>query len=349
MEDEYYKSHQKLAFIGVEGQRKLQQAKVLIIGAGGLGCPCLQYLAGCGIDVIGIADFDKVDLSNIHRQFLYHINDIGKTKVSVAVEKLSAYNPHVLFHAYHLFIEESNVLELIKGYDVVVDCTDNFLVRYLINDACVYLDKPLVYGAIHQTEGHVTVFNYRQSATLRCLFPELNTNEVIQSCADIGAYNIVCGMIGLMMANEVIKIILDHPDVLKEKLCYYDALTNSTKQIKFHPSQESRQKSIDRFKDKKEPDVISPEKLQQKIARHENIILIDVRESNEHQEFNIGGENIPLQRFLQSSFAHISPQTEIIVYCQSGDRSHQAVNYLKQQHLLKSASLKGGINLLKSI
>jgi len=204
-----------------------------------------------------------------------------------------------------------------------------------------------VYGAIHQTEGHVTVFNYHGSATLRCLFRE--ANESIQSCADIGAYNMITGIIGIMMANEGVKIILDHEDVLAGKLNQFDALTGTTKQIKYSASNDGRKKSVARFDHTTMPIEISPEALQQKITNKENFLLIDVREKQERDEFNIGGEHIPLDELIKSSLSHISPDTDITVYCQSGERSLQAVRSLLHKGFIRSVSLKGGMKLFKII
>lgn len=245
-EKEYYSSHSKLPFLGKQGQEQLQQSKVLVIGAGGLGCPCLLALAGAGIGVLGMADFDVVSVSNLHRQQLYVLQDEEKKKVAVAGERLSQYNPFIKIQTHDILVYEKTVLPLIENYDVIVDCTDNFLARYLINDACVYLHKPLVYGAIHRSEGHVTVFNYNGSATLRCLFPK-DESDSTQSCADIGAYNIVTGTIGLLMANEVIKIITTHEEVLKNTLLSTDVMTGSTMKLKYSLQADSVAKSKQRF------------------------------------------------------------------------------------------------------
>jgi sulfur-carrier protein adenylyltransferase/sulfurtransferase len=217
-----------------------------VIGAGGLGCPCLLALAGAGIGVLGIADFDAVSVSNLHRQHLYGLQDEGKKKVTVAKERLSRYNPFISIQTHDMLVYEKTVLPLLEGYDVIVDCTDNFLARYLINDACVYLNKPLVYGAIHRAEGQVTVFNYNGSATLRCLFPK-DESDSTQSCADIGAYNIVTGVAGLMMANEVIKIITANEEVLQNTLFTVDAMTGNTMKLKYSLQTGSVIKSKQRF------------------------------------------------------------------------------------------------------
>ncbi|MGG9972601.1 ThiF family adenylyltransferase [Ferruginibacter sp. SUN002] len=339
---QYYQSHQKLSFIGNNGQLQLQESRVLVIGAGGLGCPCLQYLAGSGIGTIGIADYDVVAVSNLHRQVLFSFDDIGKSKALTAKKKLSLYNPGIIIQAHDMIVDETNVLSLMNAYDVVVDCTDNFQVRYLINDACVVLDRPLVYGAIHQTEGHVTVFNYQQSPTLRCLFPN-ETNEGIQSCADIGAYNIVTGIIGTMMANEVVKVILGLPDVLAGKLCQFNAIENTIRQIKYPTLIDSRQKSIERFQQPLQPLEISQAEFSQKVENNLSFYLIDVREPTEHNTFNIGGDLIPLPILLkQTSFPFAQADT-VICYCQIGSRSLQAAQYLQHVGFKNAVSLKGGV------
>ncbi len=245
-EKEYYSSHSKLPFIGKEGQQKLQQSKVLVIGGGGLGCPCLLALAGAGIGTLGIADFDAVSISNLHRQHLFTLQDEGRKKTIVAKERLSQYNPFIVIQTHDVLVYEKTVLELIDGYDVIVDCTDNFIARYLINDACVYLNKPLVYGAIHRSEGHVTTFNYKDSATLRCLFPK-DESDSTQSCADIGAYNIATGIIGLMMANEVVKIVTANAEILSNTLLIIDVLTGRTMRLNYSLQKASIIKSKQRF------------------------------------------------------------------------------------------------------
>ena len=344
--NQYYTSHKKLPFIGEKGQQNLQRAKVLVIGGGGLGCPCLQYLTGAGVGVIGIADYDVVSESNLHRQVLYNFKDIGKNKTTVAVKKLSAKNPFIKIIAHQLLVDENNVLSLLNDYDVIVDCTDNFQVRYLINDACVVLDKPLVYGAIHQTEGHVTVFNYNQSPTLRCLFPE-EDNTAIQSCADIGAYNIITGIIGTMMSNEVVKIIVDHKDILAGKLCQFDSLNASVHQIKYQLSAESRKKSQERFERFSQLIEISPFFLSNKINNKESFYLIDVREPDEHKEFNIGGVLIPLQSLLEKTSFDFSPDETLILYCKMGSRSLRAAKHLIDKGFVKAFSLHGGLDRWK--
>jgi len=227
MNRSYYHSQQALGFIGHTGQDKLNGAKVLVIGAGGLGCPCLNALAASGVGNIGVADGDKISGSNIARQTLFNYADIGKPKTSLAINALKSRNPYLFYHEHGFFVNQENIQSLIEPYDIVVDATDNFYTRYLINDACIVRHKPLVYGAIFQSEGHLTVFNYQDSPSLRSLFRESEEIE-IPSCADTGAYMIATSIIGHMMANEVIKIILGHEDVLNGKLLSFDALSGQT-------------------------------------------------------------------------------------------------------------------------
>jgi adenylyltransferase/sulfurtransferase len=223
-----------------------------------------------------------------------------------------------------------------------VDCTDNFTTRYLINDACVYLNKPLVYGAIHQGEGHVTVFNYNNSPTLRCLFPK-DENESIASCAEIGAYNITTSIIGNMMANEVIKIILDNPDVLAGKFKQLNILDGSAITIGYENTVAGRTKSLERFNKEIISTEISVTAALQKFDQQQAVFLIDVRETEEHKERNIGGSNIPLQTLLETTAFPFSTTDEIIVYCQKGNRSRLAVNYLIKNGFINAKSLQGGI------
>lgn len=338
----YYSSHNKLFFIGKDGQEKLEQSRVLVIGAGGLGCPCLLALAGAGIATVGIADFDSISISNLHRQPLYNFADAGKLKTTVAAVRLQQYNPFINIASHTILIDETNIIELLSSYDVIADCTDNFSTRYLVNDACVYLNKPLVYGAIHQGEGHVTVFNYRNSPTLRCLFPK-DENDGIASCAEIGAYNISTAIIGNMMANEVIKIILQQQDVLAGRLRQLNVLDGSSITVGYTTSAEGRNKGLQRFSGEKVSDEISAIAMAKKIDQQQAFFLLDVREAAEHASTNIGGSNIPLQTLLQTTNFPFSASDEIIVYCQKGNRSRMAVAYLKQKGFFNSVSLQGGI------
>lgn len=344
----FYQSHQQLPFIKAEGQALLQQQKVLVIGAGGLGCPCLVALAGAGIGTLGIADFDKVSISNLHRQYLYSMADAGQLKTTVASNRLQQYNPFIKIQQHQLLVDENNILQLIQDYDIIADCTDNFAARYLINDACVYLNKPLVYGAIHQAEGHVTVFNYHGSATLRCLFPK-DENESIASCAEIGAYNITTSIIGNMMANEVIKIVLNRPEVLAGKLKLLSVLDGSINTVAYKPTAEGRARSIERFTSSKQANTITPATLAEMMHSDKPFTLLDVREPAEHSQNNIGGINFPLQELILTEEFSFNNADQIIIYCQKGNRSLQALAYLQTKGFTNAVSLQGGIDLYQQL
>jgi molybdopterin/thiamine biosynthesis adenylyltransferase/rhodanese-related sulfurtransferase len=339
---QYYQSHSKLGFIGPNGQHKLNDAKVLVIGAGGLGCPCLLYLAGCGVGTIGIADFDTVSISNLHRQIIYNYEDVGLVKVAVAKDHLLKHNPFIRINVHRQLVDATNVLELIEQYDIIVDGTDNFAVRYLINDASVYLNKPLVYGAIYQTEGHVTVFNYQNSATLRCLFPEPDAETHVPSCAEIGAYSIITNMIGVMMANEAVKIIMQNQDVLANKLVTYDAVSVELRTITYKPDAQSHITSNNRFKQKNSRVDISPEEFL--TLQPGSYYLIDVREQWERDKHNIGGDHIPLNTLSAHDFSDIQKHHQLIFYCQVGARSAAAVQLMRKIGFENAVSLRGGLN-----
>lgn len=343
----YYQSHQKVTFIGASGQRQINDAKVLIIGSGGLGCPCLLYLTGCGIGQIGIADFDTISISNLHRQVIFGIEDVGKPKAAVAAQRLAAHNPYITLKDYQLQVNESNIIDLIQDYDIIVDCTDNFYVRYLINDACVYVEKPLVYGAIHQAEGHVTVLNHLNSPTLRCLFPEPDTYEYVPSCAEIGAYNITTSIIGTLMANEVIKIILKNKEVFSGKLICFDILMGKMRHLAFFENPDSRSKSIQRFQTTEKNISITIENLLQ-LLKDKPCYLIDIREAWERNIFDIGGLHRPLSEFTEDSFSKFLPDDIVVLYCQKGLRSGQVVEQLRKKGLINSFSLHGGVKYCKS-
>lgn len=343
----YYHSHTQLKFIGGTGQQKFSAAKILVIGAGGLGCPCLLHLATAGIGTIGVADFDTVSLSNLHRQTLYTVNDVEKSKVKTASQNLLAHNPNIQIQEHDFLVDETNVLNLIQNYDVIVDGTDNFLVRYLINDACVFLNKPLVYGAIYQTEGQVTVFNYQNSPTLRCLFPEPPPENAIQSCAEIGAYNITTSIIGTMMAGEVIKIILQDDAVFTGKLIYVDVLEGKNTRLTFSENPVSRNISKNRFTKKELPVGIAPKDFQTNF-QHQNYRLIDVRDNDDHEKSNIGGINIPLSKISRFPTETFSSDDTFIFYCQQGLRSHQAAEIFRKAGFPNSFSLQGGLSAYKN-
>src|ERR1035437_3341330 len=232
-----YARHLILPEIGIEGQEKLKQAKVLVVGAGGLGCPVLQYLAAAGVGTIGMVDDDVVDETNLQRQSLFSNEDIGRKKAEVAKEKLSKLNPHIILTSDPLHLTSANALEIISHYDLVIDGSDNFPTRYLVNDACVMLNKPLVFGSIFKFEGQVSVFNYKNGPTYRCLFPEPPVDS--PNCAEIGVLGVLPGIVGTIMANEALKIILCIGEVLSGKLFVLDALNFQTQVISFEKNPEN--------------------------------------------------------------------------------------------------------------
>jgi adenylyltransferase/sulfurtransferase len=234
-----YSKQLLLPEIGMQGQENLKKAKVLIIGAGGLGCPVLQYLGAAGVGTIGIIDFDFVDITNLHRQVLYTVDDIGKAKSIIASEKISLSNPTIKLEPFNLKLESSNAQEIIFKYDIIVDCTDNFETRYLINDTCMLLGKPFVYGGIHKFEGQLSVFNFVKSdgsigPNYRDVFPKMVQDEMEVNCDVSGVIGVLPGIIGTMQANEVIKIITDIGEVCSGKLLIYNSLNNTLSEIKIN-------------------------------------------------------------------------------------------------------------------
>lgn len=323
--------------IGIEGQQKILNARVLVIGAGGLGCPILQYLVAAGVGNIGLVDSDVVSISNLHRQILYTLADIGKQKVSVAKKHLLNQNPAVKIDVYPVMLHSSNALEIIKSYDFIIDGSDNFATRYLINDACVILKKAFISGSIFKFEGQISVFNYQNGPTYRCLYPEPPIAGSVPNCSEIGVLGALAGIIGAMQAAEAIKIITGAGEVLRGKLLLFDMLTMRSQIIKF--------KAIESNKEIKElinyqylcgdfplasTQNMDAETLQSWTNERRDFQLIDVRNSHEFERDNIGGENIPLDDLLES-IAQLDLQKPIIFCCQTGLRSTKALEILAQE------------------
>lgn len=348
-EKDRYSRQTILPEIGIEGQLQLKAAKVLIIGAGGLGCPILQYLAAAGVGTIGIADNDKVEASNLQRQILYSGEDIGKYKAIVAKGKATNLNPFILVEAHVISVTEENVLALIEAYDIVVDGSDNFTTRYLLNDACVIMNKPLVFGSIFKFEGQVSVFNYQQGPTYRCLFPEQPSSNEMPNCADIGVVATLPGIVGVLQANEVMKIITGIGEVLSGRLLVINALTMQTQYFSFNAIENNKlitQLDSYKYDCKFITSSINFEQLEQ-LLNTEKIQLVDVRETEEHENFNIGGINIPLSQVTSddrlSQIDHI-----IVFYCATGIRSKKAVELLAKSKAQNILSLQGGIRHLQT-
>lgn len=323
--------------MGLAGQEKLTAAKVLVVGAGGLGCPVLQYLTAAGVGTIGVIDDDTVDVTNLHRQILYSAADIGKGKAETAVQKLAAMNPYINLIALPIRLNEENVTEIFSDYDLIIDGSDNFPTRYLTNDACVVLNKPLVFGSILRFEGQVSVFNYNNGPTYRCLFPDAEEGD---NCEVAGVIGILPGIIGTYMANEAIKVICGIGEILSGKLLVINALTNETNIFQFDKinnvtASVSTQNSVtvEAKKHTSGSEEILFEDFERLVqVNADQIFLVDVREEYEFEEDFIGGINIPLPD-LPDNFTRIPTDKTVVFYCRSGIRSQKAANLLKENLL----------------
>ena len=337
-----YSCQVKLPDFGQNSQDKLKNARVLVVGAGGLGCPALQYLAAIGIGKLGIADFDLVSLSNLHRQILYTPEEIGQYKAKIAQTKLQAQNPDIQIIAIVEKITSRNIFTILENYDLVLDGTDNFETRYLLNDACFLQKKPLVYGAIYQYEGQVAVWNVQRedgtfSPNYRDVFPDVDASQV-PNCSEGGVIPTIAGIIGCMQANEVVKYFTKTGELLAGKMLMLDALTLQSRIIKIgsvtNVNIEKIIESID----------IQLLTMSDFLKTKEKYHLVDVREEKERLDFNIGGEHIPLQK-LEEQLPFLYNEKPILFYCASGKRSAEAVKkYLKSGVGKAAFSLQGGVN-----
>ncbi len=342
-----YSCQLTLPGFGKESQLKLQQAKVLIVGAGGLGCPAAQYLTASGIGTIGIADFDTISISNLHRQILYSPSEVGLLKSETACKKLKAQNPDITLLPLTEKITSANVMQIINNYDLVVDGTDNFETKYLLNDACVLAGKPLVYAAIYQYEGQISVFNVLNkdgmySPNYRDLFPNVNASQ-IPSCAEGGVIPTIAGMIGCAQANEVIKWITGNDDLLAGKIFMIDARSLQSRIIK---TGKVTKTVITELPKTEIVNLISVVDLKESMDK--NLYeLIDVRSEEERAEFNIGGKHIPLAD-IDKILPSINMSKPIVFYCGTGRRSAEAMKTAKemfQQNIFYS--LDGGLKAWK--
>lgn len=348
-----YSRHLVMPGFDQQGQQKLKDASVLVIGAGGLGSPVLQYLTAAGIGRIGIVDYDVVDFSNLQRQVLFETEDVGYPKALLAKAKLERQNPNVIFEVYQTSLNRDNILDILKDYDVVADGTDNFPTRYLINDACVITGKPLVYGSIHQYEGQVSVFNYQNGPNYRDLYPVPPDPNTVPSCAEGGVLGSLPGTIGSAMATEVIKVITGIGETLSGRLFLFNALEFTTDIIKLPPARSDHQitelidyeafcnpaKAVHEVRD------ITVKELEQMIANKEPHLLIDVREPMEHQMLNIGGELIPMNSIPDKLDYLKATNEKVIFYCKVGERSFAVVDYIQRQLAAENFyNLKGGIS-----
>lgn len=349
-----YARHLALPEFGREGQEKARQASVLVVGAGGLGSPMLLYLAAAGIGRIGIADFDRVDETNLQRQILYTMEDIGKPKAATAREKLLALNPYIEVEAYNQQLNSENALDIISQYDIVADGTDNFPTRYLVNDACVLAGKVNVYASIFRFEGQVSVFNFPQAdgsrgPNYRDLFPTPPPPELVPNCAEGGVLGVLPGIIGSMQAAEVIKVAAGVGEPLSGKLFLFDATTFTSRILKIRKDPSL---AIERLIDyeqfcapqpKTPVPQISARELQQLMEEGADFQLIDVREPYEYEIANLGGELIPPGRIAQNA-GRISKDKKVVLHCRSGKRSADAIRELQKLGSFDNLyNLEGGI------
>ncbi|MBN4070199.1 molybdopterin-synthase adenylyltransferase MoeB [Olleya sp. AH-315-F22] len=342
-----YNRHIILSEIGQKGQDKLSNAKILVVGAGGLGCPVLQYLTAAGIGIIGIIDFDIVEESNLQRQVLFGTASLGKNKAIAAKKRLTDLNNTITINAHPNKLTHKNALDFFKNYDIIVDGTDNFATRYLINDASIITKKPLVYGAIYKFEGQVAVFNFQKSSSYRCLFPTPPKEGTIPNCSEIGVLGVLPGIIGSMQANEVIKIILGLGSILSGKLLCYNALTTQTTTLKINRIEEeinkvlSKKENFDKI-DEELCEFYIPEISIDKAFKKKNIQFIDVREYAELPKVEeLNPLCIPLSE-LENNLEKIDFEKEKIIFCQSGIRSKKAVSILQKHNINNSYSVKEG-------
>jgi len=356
-----YSRHVIMPEVGIEGQAKLKSGKVLAIGAGGLGSPLTMYLAAAGVGRIGIVDFDVVDVSNLQRQVLHSTASIGKPKLFSARERLSALNPEIDIRTYETKLTSENALDLMVDYDIVVDGTDNFPTRYLVNDACVLLGKPNVYGSIFRFEGQASVFAIRGGPCYRCLYPEPPPAGVVPSCAEGGVLGILPGIIGVIQATEAIKLLLGIGSTLNGRLLLFDALEMSFRELKLrrdpacpicgdkptvHKLIDYEQfcgiapAQVDSYTSEGDLD---PVELNQWIGERRPMYLLDVREPQEYQLCRIPGAHlIPLGQ-LPSRLSEIDHNDLVVAYCRSGVRSGKATQLLKKSGFKKVKNLAGGI------
>ncbi|KJD36569.1 dinucleotide-utilizing protein [Tamlana sedimentorum] len=349
-----YNKHIILPEIGQEGQNKLSNAKVLVVGAGGLGCPILQYLAAAGVGTLGIIDFDVVEISNLQRQVLFGQTTLGENKALAAKKRLQDLNSELKINAYPEALTHQNALNLFMQYDIIVDGSDNFKTRYLVNDACIITNKPLVFGAIYKFEGQVSVFNYQNGPTYRCLFPNPPQKNAIPNCAEIGVLGVLPGIIGSMQANEVIKIITGIGAVLSGKLLCFNSLTNQTSILKIKKNEaiiNAVKTKASKFQFNKSMqhncEVVKTASFKHIIGK-KNIQIIDVREI--HEQPKIDGFNvisIPLSA-IQNHLNLFKNNLENYLFCQSGIRSKKAVKILNDAGITNCFSIEESAQEIKN-
>lgn len=364
-----YSRHLIMPEVGLEGQKKLKNAKVLCIGAGGLGSPLSLYLSAAGVGKLGILDFDVVDFSNLQRQVIHSEKTVGEPKVESAKNRLLDLNSHIEIQTYNERLTSDNSLDIIKNYDVVVDGTDNFATRYLTNDACVILGKPNVYGSIFRFEGQVSVFDAERGPCYRCLYPEPPPPGLVPSCAEGGVLGILPGVVGTLQASEVVKLIIEQGEPLIGRLLFMDVLTMEPRILKLRKNPDcpicgdnpTIKELIDyeefcgigrgelgKEETNKEPvnvKEISVEDFHEKRkVKDGKVQLIDVREPHEYEICKIdGSELIPLGE-IKDRTSELDPDAEIVIHCHHGGRSMKAAKMLQEKGFTNVINLKGGID-----
>ncbi len=355
-----YSRHLIMPEVGMDGQLKLKQAKVLCIGAGGLGSPLALYLAAAGVGTLGIVDFDVVDFTNLQRQILHSTDDVGRKKLDSAADAIAAVNPNVEVRKFDTRLSSANALELFRDFDIIVDGTDNFPTRYLVNDACVLTGKPNVYGSIFRFEGQASVFATKDGPCYRCLYPEPPPPGLVPSCAEGGVLGILPGLVGIMQATETIKLILGAGEPLIGRLLLVDALAMRFRELKLrknpdcpvcgaHPTV-TELIDYNQFCGIRGEETgaaatmadMTVEEFKQRLERGDDLFVLDVREPHEYQICNLGGFLIPLND-LPKRVSELDSSREIVVHCKMGGRSAKAADFLRQSGFSKVHNLAGGI------
>jgi adenylyltransferase/sulfurtransferase len=357
-----YSRHLIMPEVTLEGQKKLKGARVLCVGTGGLGSPLALYLAAAGVGTLGLVDFDVVDYTNLQRQVLHHTSDVGRLKLDSAIDKLIAINPFVEIKRFDTYLSSQNALEIISGFDIIADGTDNFATRYLVNDACVLSGKPNVYASIFRFEGQASIFATEAGPCYRCLYPEPPPPGLVPSCAEGGVLGVLPGLLGVIQATEVIKLILGAGEPLIGRLLLVDALAMRFRELRVRKNPECpvcganptvkelidynqfcgiRGEESEASPSAKIPE-IQPEELKRRLDAQEDVFVLDVREPHEYQIVNIKGHLIPLGD-LPTRVHELDSSREIVVHCKSGARSAKAVDFLRKSGFKRAANLTGGI------
>ncbi len=336
--------------VGTNGQEKLGNAKVLIIGVGGLGSAILPYLAAAGIGKIGIMDNDTIDVTNLQRQVIYNTNSVGKSKVLEAKKMALALNPSIEINAINEKLDAKNALPIFEQYDIIVDVTDNLQTKYLINDACCVTKKPFVYGSIYKFEGQVSVFNYQNGPTYRCLFPEEANNS--SNCNDVGVLGISVGIIGMFQANEVLKMVLGIGKILSGKLLVYNLLNNEQQKFEFSKTQATIIDKLffeNKYFDIENTSIEIETSVSLEQINNPEVVFLDVRNYDEYPKIIIENSiQIPLE-FLENKLHQLDSNATFYIFCQSGIRSKKAAQILKKYNFNNARSIVGGAKMLEKL